>query len=102
MGRAMRHSGLLICVVFAMSAAAMGPPPGPRNIALCPVTGINMTLTAETPVVHFANGQVLYFATEEAANKSRGIPRDFWLSPHDLPLPGMDGKRGLPDLRSEK
>merc|ERR1712160_23978 len=77
---ALAIASCLLCL-----AAAMGPPPGPNNIALCPVTGINMTITYQTPVVHFTNGQVLYFSTEQAASKYRDSPRDYWLSPHDLP-----------------
>ena len=34
-----------------------------------------------------------------AYGTGRASPRDFWLAPHDLPLPGPDGMRGLPDLR---
>ena len=45
--------------------------------------------------------QFLFFSSQSAADKYRQSPRDYWLAPHDLPLPGMDGKRGLPDLRGE-
>ena len=44
-------------------------------------------------------GQKLYFASKTAAAAYVSEPRDFWLGPHDLPLAGMDGKRGLPDMR---
>ena len=40
-------------------------------------------------------------ATEKAAKQYKDTPRDFWLAPHDMPPPGMDGMRGLPDLRGQ-
>jgi len=43
-----------------------------------------------------------FFASAAAAAKYRAAPRDYWLGPHELPLPGFDGKRGLPDLRTTK
>ena len=99
--RAYRAVLVLAAACVVSLTLAMGPPPGPKNIALCPVTGKNMTITADTPVVEFKNGQVLYFSSSEAAEKYRKQPRDYWLAPHDVPLPGYDGKRGLPDLRGE-
>ena len=53
------------------------------------------------PRVNFKHGQELFFSSSDAAQKYFDSPRDYWLSPHELPLPGMDGKRGLPDLRNE-
>ena len=79
----------------------MGPPPGPKSSALCPVTGDAINITDATPSVEFTHGQKLYFATSAAAAAYRSSPPDYWLGPHDTPLPGMDGMRGLPDLRGE-
>eukprot|EP00466_Bigelowiella_natans_P009724 jgi/Bigna1/54718/estExt_Genewise1Plus.C_410023 len=76
-----------------------GPPAGPRNKALCPVTGASINISSKTPAVGFKNGQKIYFSSEEAAKAYRTSPRDFWLSPQDMPLTGVDGARGLPDLR---
>jgi hypothetical protein len=81
--------------------ATMGPPHGPKNSAFCPVTGKNITIDASTPSVAFKNGQKLYVATAAAAAAYAASPQDYWLAPTDKPLPGMDGMRGLPDLRGE-
>ena len=95
---------LLACGLAASAAATcanLGEPPlGPRNQAKCPVTGANITIAVDTPSVAFKNGQHLYFSSADAAAKYHASPRDYWLAPHDLPLPGLDGKRGLPDLRN--
>mmetsp|Transcript_25613 Transcript_25613/g.49865 ORF Transcript_25613/g.49865 Transcript_25613/m.49865 type:complete len:340 (-) Transcript_25613:211-1230(-) len=76
-----------------------GQPAGPSAKALCPVTGTSVNITSKTATVEFNNGQKLYFSSEEAAKEYRTSPRDFWLAPHDTPLSGVDGARGLPDLR---
>lgn len=87
---------LVLGIVFAQ------PPPGPKDRAICPVTGKTIDpITKNTPSVEFTHGQRLFFATEVAAKAYVESPRDYWLAPHDLPLPGVDGKRGLPDLRNE-
>ena len=90
------------CVVaFGMVCLVAGEPPlGLTDRAKCPVTGANITINQQTPAVTFKYGQKLYFSTEAAAATYKKYPRDFWLSPHDLPLPGLDGKRGLPDARN--
>jgi YHS domain-containing protein len=75
------------------------PPPGPTDQANCPVTGHHLNITADTPFVNFVNGQQLYFASSQAASLYRATPRAYWLAPNDMPLPGMDGMRGLPDMR---
>lgn len=76
-----------------------GPPPGPSNEAACPVTGQNLTITADTASVEFHNGQKLYFASPASAQAYRANPRAFWLSPFEMPVAMPDGGRGLPDLR---
>jgi YHS domain-containing protein len=86
-------------IAFGSSGFTDGPPAGPNNIALCPVTGVNLTITDATPSLEFKNGQKLYFASEGAAAAYRKEPRAFWLSPFESPLPMPDGARGLPDLR---
>ena len=96
---------VLIAACLAVAAHAecsnLGEPPlGPRNQAKCPVTGANITISATTPSVAFKNGQHLYFSSTKAAAAYHASPRDYWLAPHDLPLAGLDGKRGLPDLRN--
>ena len=88
------------CLALLVSVAAQ-PPLGPRNKAICPVTGEAIEIVPSTPTVTFINNQRLYFSSTTAATSYVKSPRDFWLSPHDLPLPGVDGKRGLPDLRNE-
>merc|ERR1712146_813759 len=40
-----------------------GPPAGPRDKALCPVTGASINITVDTPTVKFINGQKLYFSS---------------------------------------
>lgn len=87
--------------VYSGTGGLGEPPLGPRNAARCPVTGVNITVGNSTPTVHFKHGQSLYFSSHDAADKYRASPRDYWLSPHELPLSGLDGKRGLPDLRNE-
>jgi len=79
----------------------MGPPHGPNNTAFCPVTGANVTIRSTTPYLALKNGQRLYFSSSSAASTYREKPRDFWLAPHDMPLPGSDGMRGLPDVRGQ-
>ena len=91
---------VLAIFMFASTSRAMGPPPGPRDQALCPVTGEKILITKDTAVVSLKHGQTLYFSSPDAASKYISSPRDYWLSPHEKPLPGMDGKRGLPDLRN--
>jgi YHS domain-containing protein len=92
---------LLICILVCLSSISAQPPLGPRNKANCPVTNKSITITAYTPSVRFDNGQKLYFADAASAKSYADAPRDYWLAPHDVPLSGMDGKRGLPDLRNE-
>jgi len=92
---------LLLLVTLQTLLVSGQPPLGPRNQANCPVTNRSLAITSATPHVQFDNGQRLYFFDDAAANKYRVSPRDYWLAPHDLPLNGMDGKRGLPDLRNE-
>jgi YHS domain-containing protein len=67
------------------------------------VTGGNITITASTPVVNVVNGQMLYFSSKDAAKKYKANPRDYWLGPNDANtiLPGVDGKRGMPDFRTQ-
>ena len=91
----------LLCILVCLSSISAQPPLGPRNKANCPVTNKSITITANTPSVRFDNGQKLYFADAASAKSYADAPRDYWLAPHDLPLSGMDGKRGLPDLRNE-
>ena len=92
--------GLLVCSAESFPWRMQdGPPLGPSDKALCPVTGANLTITDATPSLAFQNGQKLYFASQEAADAYRNHPRAFLLSPFELPLPMPDGARGLPDLR---
>ena len=69
--------------------------------AMCPVTGVNITDLETAPALTFSNGQQLYFGSEDALAAYKGNPRAYWLSPFETPLPGMDGKKGLPDLSGE-
>ena len=87
---------VIICVVRSFSE----PPPGPDNVAICPVSGTKFTITKSSPSVSFKYGQKLFFSSPDAAKLYVDSPRDYWLSPHEKPLAGMDGKRGLPDLRN--
>eukprot|EP00912_Choanoflagellata_sp_UC4_P001798 UC4_evm6s1151 len=74
----------------------------PRNkIAFCPVTGKLLTINSTTPSIQFKNGQRIYFESTDSAATYRKSPREFWLSPSDLPLNGLDGATGLPDIRNE-
>lgn len=76
-----------------------GPPQGPSNKAICPVTGMDLTITDKTVSLKFKNGQKLYFVSRDAMEGYRKNPRAFLLSPFEAPLPMPDGARGLPDLR---
>ena len=94
---------LLILALTCLGAAAQ-PPPGPRDVAICPVTGKNMSTSDMYPLGLF-NGQTLFFATKDDASTYGKDPRSYWLAPTDstpeqglLPMP--DGARGLPDLRN--
>ena len=88
-------------VEVTVSEWTMGPPHGPNSSAFCPVTGAAINITAATPFLAFKNGQKLYFTTAKDAAQYRATPRDFWLAPTDMPLPGMDGMRGYPDFRGQ-
>jgi YHS domain-containing protein len=94
---------ILFAIALTLSTLVSNaePPPGPRDIAKCPVTGAQFSIGKDTPRVNFKHGQELFFSSSDAAQKYFDSPRDYWLSPHELPLPGMDGKRGLPDLRND-
>ena len=92
---------LLVAVAACLLSVAFAQPPlGPRDKANCPVTGKAITISADTPAVDIKNGQQLFFSSKDAAATYVKSPRDYWLAPHDTPLAGMDGKRGLPDLRN--
>ena len=92
---------LAVSALLLVGTGHAQPPPGPRNSANCPVTGKAITITDSTPSVEFHNGQRLFFAEDAGAEAYLNSPRDYWLSPHEMPLKGIDGKRGLPDLRNE-
>ena len=79
----------------------MGPPHGPNNTARCPWNGAQFNITKDTPAVEFKNGQKLYFSSDAAVQEYKKSPQDYWLAPHDMPEPGMDGMRGLPDVRGQ-
>lgn len=91
----------LLTLAIVCGVAAQ-PPMGPADRAKCPVTGADINITSSTPSVAFKNGQRLYFSTAQAATYYKDEPREFWLGPFDTAfiLPGLDGKRGLPDLRT--
>ena len=94
--------GFMAFLIMGASIRINGQPPlGPRNRAKCPVTDDPINITDSTPAVFFNNGQRLYFSTMTAARMYARAPRDYWLAPHDIPLQGMDGKRGLPDFRNK-
>ena len=92
-----------LAVLAVLACASAGPPPlGPTDRAICPVEGTNVTVgAANAHHVAFKNGQRLYFASAAAATAYRESPKSFWLSPFDSPLAGMDGARGLPDMRNQ-
>ena len=92
---------LVFGLALVYQATVAEPPPGPPNKAKCPVTGVDITISSDTPFVQFKYGQKLFFSSTDAGTTYVKSPRDYWLAPHDLPLPGMDGKRGLPDLRNQ-
>lgn len=77
----------------------MSPPPGPSTWGYCPVTGENVTISESTASLTFNEGQKLYFSSQEAVDGYKNDPRAFMLSPWENPLTGLDGKRGLPDMR---
>ena len=97
----MTQTRLLFLVTCAALALGGPPPLGPTDRAICPVEGTNITITSSTPKVEFKNGQKLYFGSAAAAIAYKESPKSFWLSPLEEPLPGMDGARGLPDMRNQ-
>mmetsp|Transcript_48952 Transcript_48952/g.98493 ORF Transcript_48952/g.98493 Transcript_48952/m.98493 type:complete len:155 (+) Transcript_48952:79-543(+) len=68
--------------------------------ATCPVTLVNITID-KAATLDFENGQKLYFGSEDAALAYNTNPRAYWLSPWELPLPGSDGKVGIPNWMGE-
>lgn len=77
----------------------MEPPPGPSDIAFCPVTNTRLNITENPASFEFTNGQKIYFANKQAAEAFQTNPRAFALSPFEQPLGMPDGGRGVPDLR---
>merc|ERR1711907_601692 len=92
---------LALALLVALQIAFAEPPLGPTDRAKCPVTGADINITSDTPRVAFTHGQVLFFSSRKAASEYSRYPRDFWFDPHTKPLPGLDGKRGLPNLRNQ-
>jgi len=78
-----------------------GPPMGPPDRAICPVSGAHLNVTQSSVKIYFKFGQALYFKGVKEASMYKSSPRDYWLSPHEMPLEGVDGIRGLPDLRGQ-
>lgn len=92
-------------LVFLAATVVAQPPPGPNNVARCPVTGYNMSTTQMYPL-GLKNGQTLWFSDKDAAQKYGVNPRAYWLSPEDMtPEQGLldmpDMGRGLPDMRNQ-
>lgn len=55
---------LLIASLLVLARAQI--PAGPNDVAICPVTGQNMTISAMYPL-GLTGGQMLWFATKDAA-----------------------------------
>ena len=92
----------VLLLMVCLPAAALSRVNGSTTTARCPVTGALLQLDAPEPafaVVEFVGGQRLFVKDEQAADKYRETPRAYWLSPFQLPPPGDDGKRGLPDMQ---
>jgi hypothetical protein len=69
---------LLLAVGLLAGVQADGPEPlGPRDVALCPVTGQNMTIADMYPL-GLIGGQMLWFSTKDAASQYGRDPRSFW------------------------
>lgn len=80
----------------------MPRPPLPLGqVVFAPGPGYGEAATAPIAFLEFKNGQRLWFKDAASAAAYRASPRDYWLAPHDRPLPPPDGLRGLPDLRGQ-
>ena len=58
---------LLAACLFVCAAAQ--PSMGPKDKALCPVTGANITISASTPYVNLTYGQKIFFSSDDAVAK---------------------------------
>ena len=79
---------LLVAVgLLAHGVQADGPEPlGPRDVALCPVTGQNMSIADMYPL-GLIGGQMLWFSTKDAAAQYGRDPRSFWRVPRWVAFP---------------
>lgn len=66
--------------------------------ALCPVLYSNLTLSssATVPHVNIKGGQQLFFESERAKIAYMRNPRQYWLSPYDMP--NLDHMQGAPNV----
>ena len=63
----------------------------------CPVLYTNITIGKTTDSVSIKGGQKLFFGSKDAATAYVLNPREYWLSPHDIP--DLDQAAGYPDVR---
>ena len=63
----------------------------------CPVLYTNITIGKNTNSVSIKGGQKLFFGSKDAVTAYEVNPREYWLSPHDMP--DLDHAAGYPDVR---
>ena len=68
---------ILFAIALTLSTLVSNaePPPGPRDIAKCPVTGTQISIGDDTPRVNFKHGQELFFSSSDAAQKYFDSPQ---------------------------
>lgn len=74
-----------------------GPPPGPSDIAYCPVTGQEINITTGTNFLAFGVDQKLFASSQDAVNELNQKLAAHFLGPQDFPR--KVGPQGSPDMR---
>ena len=104
--RAMATTQLLLalCLSFAAAEEAidwkMGPPHGSNTLCTLPDS---VPTSTSPPNLHswlYSRSEAV-LRSPDAAAAYKKAPNDYWLGPHELPEEGMDGMRGLPDVRGQ-
>lgn len=76
-----------------------GPPPGPKDIAYCPVTGERVNITISTNFLKFGVNQQIFASSTDAVNELKQRLASYFLGPQDFPR--QVGPEGSPDMREE-
>jgi len=76
-----------------------GPPPGPKDIAYCPVTGEKINITTSGNYRAFGGGQKIYVSSQDAVAELKQNLATYFLGASDFPR--QVGPQGAPDMRGQ-